>query len=116
VNEIKRSSYVVPVSREMLLDARVVEPTLAERAERERRAAEYERRAAARLAAIDAARPRLAALTDPLARAILDLHAENSEGECVGCEFTGYEAESPGWPCSTVEVVAAYYGISLEAA
>jgi hypothetical protein len=117
IEDAKRyQSTILAIPRGMALDMGVIEPTPAERVERERRAAEYERRAAARRAALDAARPRLAALADPLARAILDLHSENREGECVGCEFTGYEAEAPEWPCSTVEAVATHYGISLEAA
>jgi hypothetical protein len=63
----------------------------------------------------DAARPALAAIDDPLARAILDLHAADTEEhpECEGCEFGGYDAEAPEWPCSTVRLVAEHFGIEL---
>jgi hypothetical protein len=66
-----------------------------------------------RKAKLDAARQRLAALTDPLARAILDLHSEDERGECQGDDFDGYEAERPSWPCRTVEAVAEQNGIEL---
>lgn len=109
----RQFSHLVPVSREIAIEAGLIEPTPQERqaADAERRAAE--RRAAERKAKLDAARRRLTALTDPLARAILDLHAENDRGECDGDEFGGYDGLPPDWPCSTVEAVAARYGIEL---
>jgi hypothetical protein len=91
----------------------VIEPTPEERAEMERARAEYRQREALRLEALAAARERLAAITDPLTRAILDLHAEGEREECQGCDVDGYEAESPPWPCRTVETVAAHHGIGL---
>jgi hypothetical protein len=110
---VKRGA-VVPMSRDMLLAAGVVEPTEAERAEMERQAAESKQRAAEREERLAEARRKLAAITDPLTRAILDLHAEDGRHECEGCDFSGYEAEQPDWPCSTVEIVAAHYGIALQ--
>lgn len=109
---VKRSA-VIPVSREALLDAGLIEPTLDERAEIERHAIEAQQRQAERAAKLDAAREHLAAITDPLARAVLDLHAENDRHECEGDDMDGYEAEYPEWPCRTVETVAAHYGIEL---
>ncbi len=63
----------------------------------------------------DAARELLAAITDPLARAILDLHHSETikNPECEGCDFGGYEGEPPAWPCRTVMAIAAHYGIAL---
>lgn len=75
--------------------------------------AEWKQRADERKAKLDAARQRLAALTNPLARAILDLHSEDERGECQGDDFDGYEAERPSWPCRTVEAVAEQNGIEL---
>ena len=54
-------------------------------------------------------------ITDPLARAILDLHraersSEWADPRCAGCDFDGYEAEEPLWPCRTVELVAERFG------
>lgn len=111
--EIKRYSYVLPVPRELLLDAGMVEATPAERAKAEREIAELRRQAAANAATLDAARQRLAEITDPLARSILDLHHEDKRGECEGDDSDGWEAESPEWPCRTVEAVAAHYGIEM---
>lgn len=111
---VKRGA-VIPMSRDMLLAAGVVEPTAEERAEMERSAADARRQAEARTEGLAAARERLAAITDPLARAVLDLHRENEHGECEGDDMDGYECEYPAWPCRTVESVAAHYGIPLEA-
>lgn len=63
----------------------------------------------------DAARPALAAITDPLARAVLDLHHADTveHPQCQGCEFDGYDAEPPAWPCATVRIVADRFGIRL---
>jgi len=77
--------------------------------------AEYERRAAERAEILAAARERLAAITDPVARAVLDLHAPDDDGDCMGDDMEGYEAEQPTWPCRTVEAVAGHYGIRLKA-
>lgn len=114
LTSVKRGA-VIPMSRDMLLAAGVVEPTAEERAEMERSAAEARRRAAVREEVLAAARERLAAITDPLARAVLDLHAAEHDGTCQGCDIDGYEAERPDWPCRTVEVIAKHYGIPLEA-
>jgi hypothetical protein len=105
---------VVPMSRDMLLAAGVIEPTETERAELERQAVESKQRAAKREACLAEARRELAAIADPLTRAVLDLHAEDERHECGGCDFGGYEAEPPDWPCSTIETIAAHYGIALQ--
>lgn len=110
---VKRGA-VIPMSRDMRLAAGVVEPTAEERAEMERSAAEARRRAEARVEGLAAARERLDAITDPLARAVLDLHRENERHECEGDDMDGYECEYPAWPCRTVEAVAEHYGIPLE--
>lgn len=110
---VQRVAHWVPVTRDVLLWAGAVEPTPAERAAMDREAAESRRRADERAELLDAARRELAALTDPLARAVLDLHAENERGECEGYDFEGYEAEQPEWPCRTTHVVADYLGIEL---
>jgi hypothetical protein len=105
--------HVVEVPCELLLDAGAVEPTEQERAEYERQAADSERRRAERAAVLAAAREQLAAIDDPLARAVLDLHCENERGECLGDDFDGVEGESPAWPCTTTVTVARHFGIDL---
>ncbi|WP_433225556.1 hypothetical protein [Actinomadura formosensis] len=110
---VKRLGVALPVSRELLIEHGVMEPTDAERAELERLKAQVRRREQAHARAQLNARRRLAAIADPLARAVLDLHAENERGECTGDDMEGYEAEYPAWPCRTVKAVAAHYGIPL---
>lgn len=60
-------------------------------------------------------RARLDVLDDPVARAVLDLHApvEDHFGiECHGCPEDDDQGH-PSWPCTTVRVVADVYGIDL---
>lgn len=109
---VKRGALAF-VPRELLLDAGLVEATAEERAAMERAAAESREREVARAIKLATARTALTALDDPLARLVLHLHSENERGECDGCDFDGYEAERPDWPCRTVEVIAAHHGIEL---
>jgi hypothetical protein len=111
--DLKRSIGGIPVARELLLNAGLIEPTEIEQAKAERASAEYQARAERRAAALAVAREQLAALTDPLARAVLDLHHEDDLHECAGCDYQGWEAEGPDWPCTTVRLVAKQYGITL---
>lgn len=45
-----------------------------------------------------------------LAEDMLTLHAPNRNGRCDGCNFDGYEAEPPEWPCTTYQHTAVRYG------
>ena len=45
------------------------------------------------------------AVSDPLARKVLDLHCRDSNGYCQGDEYDGEWPQSPNWPCATVELV-----------
>lgn len=56
-------------------------------------------------------------------RAVLELHKPQdiypSGGPtgrplCFGCDFDGYDAEHPEWPCQTVRVIAAALGVSAD--
>lgn len=108
-----KHGQAIPISREMALDMGLIEPTPDERAEMDRKAAEWRQRAAGRAAVLAAARHRLAQITDPLARRILDLHTEDACGECDGCDPGMYAESSAGWPCSTIDAIADHYGIPL---
>jgi hypothetical protein len=110
---VVKHAFMMQVPRELLLDAGVVEPTPEERAAMDRRITEARLREAERAEQLEVARRELADVSDPLARAVLGLHAENERGECEGCDVDGYEAERPEWPCRTVAVVAAHYGIRM---
>lgn len=46
-------------------------------------------------------------------RAVVELHAPKPyfEGRtdwlvCPGCDMSGYDAEHPDWPCSTIQAIA----------
>jgi hypothetical protein len=106
--EAKKLGGLVQVPREVMLDLGLVEPTPEERREADRVEAEAEARRDE--AARKAARKALAEITEQPARAVLDLH-KSVDGYCDGCEFGGYEAEAPWWPCDTVDVIAKHYGI-----
>lgn len=110
---ITKYGAVVQVTRDMLLEHGLVQPTPAEQAERDAWHVEYERRkqAATEAAAVFVAA--LAAVTDPVARAVLDLHEVAERRECHGCDADGYEWEYPEWPCRTTTTVAAALGITV---
>lgn len=61
----------------------------------------------------EAAVPALVAITDPIAREVLDLHGPDERSACRGCDYSGWEAEPIDWPCRTVKTVAEIYGIEL---
>lgn len=117
----KKTAMRVWVSQELLDDARafqvdlgLVEPTPDERAEAERRHAEYRAREAEREAARERFRTAVDAITEQPARAVLDLHCENARGECEGDDADGYDWQYTDWPCRTVTEIAKHYGITLE--
>jgi hypothetical protein len=108
---------VVRVSRADLLDNGFVTPTDAEQREITASLAEHDARRAAATEAWPAFVAALDAITDPVARAVLDLHSADTEpvgkGECQGCDIDGYECERPYWPCRTVITIAGLFGIEV---
>lgn len=110
---VQKFSHVAPVSREEALLYGLVEPTLAEQIKREQDRIDMAALRAAATAAWPGLVADLDAVTDPVARAVLDLHHAGDEVECTGCEFDGWEAESPDWPCRTVITVAETLGIPV---
>lgn len=109
---IRKFSSHITISRDQALDLGMVVATPEERAKREAWAVEYEQRKQAATEAMPVFVAQLAAITDPVARAVLDLHKDD-QGYCGGCECYGYEAESPPWPCGTTEAVAVALGIPV---
>ncbi|MFB6392700.1 hypothetical protein [Polymorphospora lycopeni] len=58
----------------------------------------------------------LLAATDGVLRSVVELHAPHGRvSECEGCDFDGYDAERPDWPCRTIELIAEQVGITLTA-
>lgn len=112
----QQNSIALHVSREMALDHGLVEPTEAERIERRDSLRRFLEREGELWPIQQAAVAALDAITDPLARALLDHHkkAEDSwDDGCEGCD-PGSSAESrPEWPCSTVEKIAEAQGITM---
>jgi hypothetical protein len=109
----------IRLSREQALDQGIIEPTDEERARHE--AARVESRARHRAAQMQyrITIPKLDAITDQPARAVLDLHQRTVEPYdrwgycCKGCDMEGYEVEEPAYPCRTTRLIAKYYGIEL---
>ena len=46
-------------------------------------------------------------------RKIVDLHSPSGSTYpyCQGCDFSGYEAEEPSWPCRTIRLLGEILGI-----
>lgn len=63
---------------------------------------------------LDAAASELDAIADPLARKILDLHGcDPCAAECVECSEDGEESYPVSWPCETVTLIAAHFGVEM---
>lgn len=76
----------------------------------EQRAASEARRAA-RKAYLVELRDLLANTTDPVARSVAVLHQPDKYDQCDGCDFGGWEAESPDWPCRTATLLGDLLGL-----
>jgi len=117
VTGIQKNSIAIALTREQLLDMGAVTPTPEEAAEIRRDREAFDQKKKAAQPRLHAALARLDAITDPLARDILDLHARDEADamfpECLGCDYGGYEGEPPVWPCRTVELIAARHGIDI---
>lgn len=109
--EVRKYGTVVPVSRDTAIDLGMVKPTAEEQAKRDGWAAEYERRKQAATEAWPGFVAALDAATDPVARAVLDLHKREGSG-CGGENGDGY-GEPEDWPCLTVLAVAEALGIPV---
>lgn len=109
---IRKRAVYLPISREALADYRPETLTPAERAERERAAAEWRARRAAEQAERLAAHGVLVATTVGLRRAVVELHAPATSvgGDlvCHGCDAGSYAEENPEWPCSTYRLAAGW--------
>ena len=111
--KVKKYGVVIPVSRELLTEAGAVKRTPAEEEQRARDVAESKARKSAAQPRLHAALAALDAIKGP-DREILDLHEPVGRyPDCHGCDFEGYEAECPAWPCRTTELIAARHGIDL---
>lgn len=90
-------------------------PTEAERAESDRKNAEWRAMRAAAHARRVAVGEQLAGLPG-VAGKIAAVHRPTWSGTgtvCDGCDFGGYEGEAPDWPCRTVTILAEDAGIAL---
>lgn len=112
---IKKNAIVYRVSREMAVSEGLVKPTPEEVAKHNADAVFTWNRMREEWAVYEAARDALAAITEPLARMVLDLHAINDSDECSGCDYAGWEGEAPEWPCRTVRAISERYEVTLPA-
>lgn len=114
--EFQRNSIAINVSREMALDWGLVKPTPEEKVRRDAELESFRHRRMIANMGLPAALAALDDITDQPVRQVLDLHARRAEGvswQCDGCDQGPYANDLPEWPCSTVELVAAHYGIRL---
>lgn len=110
--EVCKYGSVVQISRDEAIDRGMVKPTAEEKAKRDAWRVNYERRKQAATEAWPVFVAALAAVTDPVGRAVLDMHKADQQW-CAGCEGWDNSGESPAWPCDTVETVAKALGIPI---
>ena len=113
---LRKNSIAIHLTRETLLDFGMVQPTPAEAEQRRRTRESLEQRRSDAMPRIRAALAQLDAITDPTARAVLELHTrdrDSAHAHCDGCDYSGYEGDSPDWPCRTVDLIAQLNNIDL---
>lgn len=101
---LKKASISIPISAEMLAFHGPDRRTPEQQAEDERRHQVRKKREAKFEAD-------LAAITDPLSRLVLNLHAKKNYDECDGCDPGSYAESAAEWPCATVDLIARHHGI-----
>lgn len=111
----EKNAITMRISREMARDQGLIEPNrdeLTERSawhERFRRddAARQQRYAVGYMALLEA---------DPATAVVARLHAPDDHPwalRCEGCDFGGYDAEAPDWPCRTIGALADHHDIDM---
>ncbi|MDF1705031.1 MAG: hypothetical protein P1U38_09680 [Aeromicrobium sp.] len=106
--KFRKNAIAVSISREMAVGMGFIEPNREERYERAVLHERWRRESAAREQRYAAGYSALLN-TDPITRAVLDLHAPVSYYSrlvCQGCDADGYDTEHPEWPCRTIETLA----------
>ena len=105
----------VQMSRELAIERGLVERTPEEQAEYDAWRAEQRELQVAAWRIYGEALHAFTLLRNPVARLVLELHSPSDGAwpRCQGCEFGGYEAEEPEWPCSTVQAIAGHFEIEL---
>lgn len=112
---VRKLSYHVQMSRDMAIDCGLIEPTPEEARRREEAHLDYVRRRESATAAWPMLVQQFAAVREPIARAVLDLHKPDDHGQCAGCDWNGFEGEPGEWPCRTVHAVAPLVGVEIPA-
>lgn len=122
MTRLKKLSVTFPISHEQMRDADLAQQTMQRAmqeafstdpeviARRKKRQREAQQQARSRFAEASATWAALAAryADQPAVAAVLDLHrpTDHYDGpRCSGDDFEGYEAEEPGWPCPTIDVI-----------
>lgn len=112
----QRNSFSFAISRQMAVEEGLVEPTEAELEALRVRHAEFHATMRAEWAAYDVAVATYGDAVgglDPLVRDVLELHSQDDDGDCGGCDFGGWESEAPSWPCRTATLIAERVGLEL---
>jgi hypothetical protein len=112
-HQYAKNAIAMTISREMALDYGLVEPTPEEAAERAEQAREWRLREEQAWRIFDAMVPRLAALTEPATRAVLNLHANNDAEGGPACDECYIGDDRAPWPCDTVKAIAAVHEIEV---
>ena len=108
------NSFVFTMSRDQAIMFGHERPTPKEVEEFNAESRERWERSVAQWALLDAAAAELAAISDPLARGVLDLHAcAETMAECSECSPDDEEGYGVSWPCATVRLVAERFGVTL---
>ena len=110
--KVRKYGGTMLISRDTAVAFGLVEPTPGEQARIDVARVDYERQKQAATEALPVFVAQLAAVADPVARVVLDLHKDEGGG-CDGCELGSYAEDRPAWPCITTTSVADTLGITV---
>lgn len=108
------NTFVFTMSREQAIDLGHAKPTPEEVKRFNAESRERWERSVAQWEKLDATLAELAAITEPLARKVLDLHAcASDEAVCDACSLDSDDPYDEPWPCLTARLVADHFGVAI---
>lgn len=114
----RKIAYQMTFSREVGIDAGIIEPTPEEAAEMVESSRLYDLERKKRVLMLEGFWGQVFGITEPAIRAVVKLHAltyrsEFGDAECAHCLDGGDMGDHAYWPCETVRAIANVYGIGV---
>lgn len=118
--QVTKIAHVLPMSSELLYGSYLTPTDIWERKPlTPEQRAEYETAQEERRARYDAVFFEVGRKLPPTLLGVWSLHKYGDDNlyfyGCEGCDWGGYDGDTPSWPCRTVELIAKSVGVDIEA-